>query len=55
MTEVVASPCIKVCALDDDEICMGCYRSLDEIDRWMRCSNEEKKAILELAKQRELA
>ena len=30
----VASPCVHVCALDDEDICIGCQRSVSEITRW---------------------
>lgn len=55
MTEqVVPSPCIKICALDENDICMGCYRNQEELSRWMRADNEEKQQIIENAKAREL-
>ncbi|NNF50803.1 MAG: DUF1289 domain-containing protein [Gammaproteobacteria bacterium] len=28
------SPCTGICTLDDDEQCLGCHRSLDEIVEW---------------------
>ncbi len=27
-------------------LCIGCYRTLEEIGRWAAASNEEKRAIL---------
>jgi predicted Fe-S protein YdhL (DUF1289 family) len=45
-TETVASPCISVCAIDDSEICIGCYRTLDEIQEWSSASRERKQQIL---------
>lgn len=45
-TPRIESPCISICALDDNDICMGCYRSLDEITRWTQANDEERKAIL---------
>jgi len=45
-----ASPCIKVCKLDDGDVCMGCYRTRDEIARWTQMSDDEKsRANLRLA------
>ncbi len=40
------SPCIRNCCLDNDDICMGCYRSLREILIWQAASAEEKQKIL---------
>jgi len=28
------SPCKKVCRLDEDGMCVGCFRMLDEIANW---------------------
>jgi predicted Fe-S protein YdhL (DUF1289 family) len=48
------SPCISICALSEDDICQGCFRSADEITDWFMASDEEKRAILERsAKRRE--
>lgn len=42
----VVSPCVHVCALDDDDICTGCQRSVDEITRWGRMDNAERREVL---------
>ncbi|MCQ4282388.1 DUF1289 domain-containing protein [Pseudomonas stutzeri] len=42
----VASPCVSVCALSDDDICAGCQRSIDEIRRWGRMDNAERRQVL---------
>lgn len=52
MSEVVRSPCISVCALNADDICMGCYRSAHEITEWSRFDNEQKQAVLAETKER---
>ena len=41
-----ASPCVSVCLLDDTDICVGCYRSADEITEWFSATPEEKRSIL---------
>ena len=46
------SPCISVCALDENDICMGCYRSTEEITDWFMASDEEKYRILERVRER---
>jgi len=48
----VKSPCIEVCALDDQDVCIGCYRTANEIIEWFAASNERKRAILEAVEQR---
>ena len=52
MTEIVKSPCISVCALDTDDICTGCFRSLREIGDWSSYSNDEKREVVTEARQR---
>ncbi len=38
----IKSPCIHVCTLDDEKICMGCYRSAEEVRNWFRYTDEQK-------------
>ena len=42
----VASPCVSVCALNEDDICTGCQRSIEEISRWSRMDNLERRQVL---------
>lgn len=54
MSTEVPSPCIAICQLDDnDEFCIGCFRTTTEIRLWSRMSNEEKLAILDQLPERE--
>jgi predicted Fe-S protein YdhL (DUF1289 family) len=46
------SPCISVCLLDDDDICVGCYRTADEITDWFMADAQGKREILERAQTR---
>jgi predicted Fe-S protein YdhL (DUF1289 family) len=50
--ERVASPCIDQCCLNEQDICLGCYRHLDEITGWSSCNNEDKKRIIACCQQR---
>lgn len=50
MTE---SPCIKICQLDDDAVCLGCYRSASEIGDWWQADEHQQQAILANARQRQ--
>lgn len=55
MTEVerpVASPCVNICALDDDDVCTGCQRTVAEITRWSRMTNVERRQVLVLCHER---
>jgi predicted Fe-S protein YdhL (DUF1289 family) len=46
------SPCIRSCCLDDQDICLGCGRSLDEIRNWSGLDIAQRRRVLELAQQR---
>ena len=44
----VDSPCVKVCVVHPDaRICVGCYRTIEEIGGWNRMSNEDRAALKE--------
>lgn len=43
----VQSPCVKLCVVHPQErICVGCYRSIDEIAAWSRMSHDARAAIM---------
>jgi predicted Fe-S protein YdhL (DUF1289 family) len=48
----VPSPCVSICALDNDDICLGCQRTVDEITRWGRMDNAERRVVLALCHER---
>ena len=48
----VESPCVRNCCLDDDDICMGCFRTLDEIKDWSSSSDQQKSIVLKLCHHR---
>jgi predicted Fe-S protein YdhL (DUF1289 family) len=51
----LASPCVRNCCLDDDNVCMGCGRALAEIVQWGTASDADKKAILARSRERLMA
>ena len=48
----IKSPCVDICALDERDICIGCYRTADEITFWTQMNNEEKNSVLALCEER---
>lgn len=43
----VASPCVKLCVVHPEaRICVGCYRSIDEISIWSRMTAVERSAVM---------
>jgi predicted Fe-S protein YdhL (DUF1289 family) len=57
MTETaVPSPCVDICRLDAQGLCVGCRRTIDEITEWPRASEARRREILcELALRRAAA
>jgi uncharacterized protein len=50
---IIDSPCVRNCCLNDDDICLGCGRSLVEITRWSAATDTGKQVILAAAERRE--
>lgn len=46
MVGIVQSPCVRNCCLNEADICLGCFRSLEEITRWSLVDDETKTQIL---------
>lgn len=45
--EEVESPCVKVCVVHPAaRICVGCYRTTDEIAAWSRMTPQERRAVM---------
>lgn len=42
----VASPCVGVCALDEQDICTGCQRTGVEISLWTRMNETQRREVL---------
>jgi predicted Fe-S protein YdhL (DUF1289 family) len=46
------SPCVQVCALDAQGVCVGCGRLIDEIVAWRQLTAEQQRSICEQAARR---
>jgi len=46
------SPCINVCSLDAQGLCVGCLRTAEEIGRWMSMSAAEQWRLLAVLAER---
>lgn len=50
----IDSPCVKVCVLHPGaKLCMGCFRTGDEIARWSRMEPSERREIMAGLAERE--
>jgi predicted Fe-S protein YdhL (DUF1289 family) len=48
----VPSPCVRRCTLNEDDICVGCGRTLTEITQWTRMDWNEQAACVARAAAR---
>ncbi len=47
----IKSPCIDVC-ISRNGVCIGCYRTLEEMAGWKSYTEKQKAEVLEKIKQR---
>ncbi|MDA0339589.1 MAG: DUF1289 domain-containing protein [Proteobacteria bacterium] len=50
-TATIESPCVGVCRVDG-KFCSGCYRTIGEIGAWSAMSSDDKRLVLQKARQR---
>ena len=50
--EEIKSPCIKKCALNEENICTGCFRTIQEIITWSSADDRTKREIIALSEKR---
>lgn len=48
----VNSPCISLCTLDENDVCVGCFRAVNEITQWLRMDNQQRRVVLEKCRER---
>jgi predicted Fe-S protein YdhL (DUF1289 family) len=48
----VRSPCVQICALDEQDICTGCQRTAAEITQWVRMDNQQRREVLQRCHER---
>jgi len=50
----IESPCVQICVVDrKSRLCLGCYRSLDEIRDWSGMTPEDRRVIMDELPSRE--
>ncbi|PPD29549.1 MAG: DUF1289 domain-containing protein [Methylomonas sp.] len=52
--DAVPSPCVRNCCLNEQDICLGCFRSLEEICGWSQADDQKRKQILANTTQRRM-
>ena len=48
----ITSPCVRNCCLNEHDVCLGCFRSLEEIVGWQQSTEQQKLEIIDLTKLR---
>ena len=48
----LVSPCVSICALGEEDICVGCFRTGGEISIWGLLSDDEKREVFRRIDQR---
>jgi predicted Fe-S protein YdhL (DUF1289 family) len=49
---LIESPCISICRYED-EVCVGCSRTVDEVVGWYDMNDDEKQAVLNRLEKKE--
>jgi len=52
-TEDIVSPCVRNCCLNEEDVCLGCFRHIDEIMAWRQLDTTAKKEVLQQCQQRQ--
>jgi len=50
MSDEVQSPCTDLCIMEDG-ICTGCGMTNQEVNQWLKMTNEERKKVVERLEQ----
>ncbi|SDS47644.1 Predicted Fe-S protein YdhL, DUF1289 family [Pseudomonas asplenii] len=49
VSPAVPSPCVSLCRLDEQKICIGCFRHVEDIREWRSADDERRRVICERA------
>lgn len=55
LTNTSHSPCVRNCCLDNNDLCLGCFRYINEITSWQSYNEQEKQKVLEECQRRRAA
>ncbi len=50
----IKRPCVKKCCLNEEDICVGCFRSLDDMRKWHKSTDDAKLEMLKVANERSI-
>lgn len=52
VSPAVPSPCISLCRLDEQKVCLGCFRHVEDIREWRYADDQRRRVIVAQAEQR---
>nr|WP_218953512.1 DUF1289 domain-containing protein [Pseudomonas sp. SbOxS1] len=52
VSPAVPSPCSGVCRLDEQKVCLGCFRHVEDIREWRSADDERRRVICAQASHR---
>ncbi|MDX2463080.1 MAG: DUF1289 domain-containing protein [Porticoccus sp.] len=52
MTGIVPSPCVSICSMNEEELCIGCYRTAKEIREWLLMEDDERMDVISKSAER---
>jgi predicted Fe-S protein YdhL (DUF1289 family) len=52
VSTAVPSPCISICRLNEQKVCTGCFRHVEDIRDWRAATDERRREIVSQADQR---
>ena len=55
VSPAVPSPCTGVCRLDEQKVCLGCARHVEDIREWRSADDQRRRMIVAQASQRKLS
>ncbi len=55
VSPTVPSPCTSVCRLDEQKVCLGCFRHVEDIREWRSADDDRRRVICAQAQQRKAA
>ena len=47
-----SSPCVRNCCLNEKDVCLGCFRHLEEIRAWNKLDDRQVQEVLQQANVR---
>ena len=55
MNQEVNSPCVGICSVDDlSGLCVGCFRTMDEISQWWDMNDAERNKVMSQLADRQI-